>query len=207
MQNTHELMNLFSGFVIGDGCLRKGSFHGGQISEHSDYVMWQKEQLERLVETTLYVYPQQIDKRGYNKKEFWSLRTKKHPIFETLETRWYFSGRKTISIHDVKNFGWQQLATWFMDDGCAPLYKMETRRNGNMSICTHSFNEAEHRVLQRILYENFGLPFDVRSDKPYYHLFLRKKFSGDFYNGVSPFILPSFRYKLRTIDPNSEFRS
>ena len=94
-----------------------------------------------------------------------------------------------------------------MDDGTAPLYTVEPRKNGNMMLCTHSFNEAENLMLQHILYKNFGLPFDVRRDNNYRYLFLRKKFSGDFYNGIKSFVLPSFQYKLRTIDPNSEYRN
>lgn len=203
---THEMMNLFSGFLIGDGNIQNGSFRGGQVYTHKDYVLWQKEQLENLTSVRLTVIPEHVDSRGIVSHEFWSIVSRKTPLFETLYDRWYFNGRKTISIHDVKNFGWQQLATWFMDDGCAPVYTKELSRNGNMSIATHSFSEAEHVVLQRILYENFGLPFDVRRNGKYRHLFLKKRFSGDFYNGVKPFILPSFQYKLRTIDPESDLR-
>lgn len=204
---THEAMKFISGLVIGDGNIQNGAFRGGQIVDHSDYVLWQKEQLEKITSVHLSIRPERIDERGVKNKEFWFITTKKLPLIETLQNRWYFGGRKTISIHDVESFGWEQLATWFMDDGTAPLYTTEVRRNGNMMLCTHSFNEAENLMLQHILYKKFGLPFDVRKDGDCRYLFLRKKFSGDFYNGVKPFILPSFQYKLRTIDPDSKYRS
>lgn len=204
MQNKLETIKLLSSFVIGDGSLTKeGNLIVGQISEHEDYLMWQKSIIERVVPCSVYKQPEQVDKRGFNKKEFWQIRSKQHPLFRTLFERWYHFGRKTISIHDVKNFGWKEMAVWFMDDGSAPYYVAEERRRGNMMLCTHSFSEAENKVLQRIIYENFSLPFDVRKNGKYYFLFLRKKFSNQFYDGVSPYIFDSFKYKLRTISPAS----
>lgn len=201
--NKLELTKLLSSFVIGDGSITKdGNLIVGQTVEHSDYVLWQKEIIEQLVPCSIYKRKSGIDKRGVSYKEFWQVRSKKHPFLSTLYERWYHYGRKTISIHDVKNFGWQELAVWFMDDGSAPMYMVEKRRRGNLMLCTHSFSEAENKVLQRILYENFNLPFDVRSSGKYHFLFLRKKFSNQFFDGVSPFIFDSFKYKLRTIDPD-----
>ncbi len=185
MQNKLELTKLLASFVIGDGSLTKeGCLIVGQISEHEDYLLWQKEVIEKVVPTKLYKQPAHIDKRGVNNKEFWRIRSGQHPLFKTLYDRWYHYGRKTISIHDVKNFGWQEMAVWFMDDGSAPMYNAEKCRRGNLKLCTHGFSEAENKVLQRIIYENFSLPFDVRKSGNYSFLFLRKKFSYNYKIGI-----------------------
>lgn len=199
--NTHELTVLVSSFVIGDGSLRCEDKNAGysckQIIKHKDYILWQARVLENITPVRVVEKDGYVDKNGVNHQPTISVQTRRHPFFTTLYNRNYFSGRKTVSIHDVKNFDWRSLANWYMDDGYI-LRASDVSQRGGVFLCTDNFNHAEVLMLQKLLYTNFELPFSLRKRGFTYRLHLTPKNSKKFIDGVTPYIFDSFKYKLHT---------
>lgn len=208
--NEFELTQTISSFLFGDGFLRmrngvkNATYACTQIAEHEDYLMWQKSILENLTSVSVYVAEEHIDKNGTKHKKSIRIETKSHPFFTTLYERWYMHGRKTFSVHDANNLNWQGLANWYMDDGYI-LNSSDASQRNTIWLCTDNFTHAEVILLQKILFENFELPFNIRKRDKFYRLVLRKKFTRQFANGVKPYVFDSFKYKFRTID--SDFLS
>lgn len=207
--NNFELTRLVSSFVIGDGSLLQNTTNArysmGQISTHKDYVDFQASVLEQVTPVSVKLYPAYVDKNGVGHKEVYRIETRSHPFFTTLRQRNYFQGRKTVSLHDVKNFDWQSLAIWYMDDGYI-LRASDKSQRGAVFLCTDNFSHAEVLMLQKIVYEKFGLPFNLRKRNNFYRLTLIPKNAGKFLEGIEPFVFPSFQYKLHTNGSLAEAR-
>lgn len=89
------------------------------------------------------------------------------------------------------------LAFWFMDDGSKAPY-------GYM-LHTENFLLTECKYLQQLLGKKFGLEVTIHSDtrpktnsmsKTYYKLYIRASSRSLFTKLISPYIIPSMRYKL-----------
>lgn len=211
--NKQELTKLISAFMLGDGCLRKwnarpnlpAAYYLSQVDRHKDYVEWQQSVLEQLTGTTLRHYDASL-KDGVNRQGYYRLESKPHPFLETIRERWYHDGRKTISLHDLKQLDWQMLAIWYMDDGYK-LVSSNKYHHGNVFLCTDCFTEAEVTLLQKIIYTNLGVAMDIRQrgtkkdGTRIYRLVARNAQAEKFIEGVTPFIFESFSYKIRTESP------
>lgn len=204
-----ETSNLIASFVIGDGSLPKNAknarYSCKQILAHEDYIRWQAEILSRVTPVKIYFGEAKVDSNGVNHQKTISVETRSHPFFQTLRDRNYFQGRKTVSLHDVKNFNWQSLAIWYMDDGYI-LRSDNKYHSGNVFLCTDNFSHAEVLTLQKLLYAKFDLQFDTRKRNDTYRLMLKGKNSHRFLEGIAPFVFPSFQYKLHTEGSLAEAR-
>ena len=200
--------------MLVDGCLRiwnqrpnlNAAYSLSQIADHEDYVNYQKEILEEITSVSLKKYDAFV-KDGVSKKSFYKLETKPHPFFQTLRERWYHNGKKTISLHDLKQFDFEMLAIWYMDDGY--ILRTENKyHKGNIYLCTDNYTEAEVVLLQKIIYNNTSVAMDIRKrgkkkdGTQIYRLIARNEQASKFIEGVKHYIQPSFKYKLHT--ENSE---
>lgn len=202
MLNKKELTKLISAMVIGDGSLRKwkGVKNAGytlsQIATHKDYVDWQANVIDHITKPTI-TYYNAIDGHQASYK----LWTNSHPFFTALYDRIYFDGRKSVSTHDLELFDWQVAAIWFMDDGYRLKAEMTAQR-GNVFYCTDNFTHAEVILLQKVLYNKLNISFNIRKrgykkdGTQIYRLAATKDNAERFIEGIFPFILPSFEYKL-----------
>lgn len=200
VKDRKVLFKIISAMLLGDGSLERASpksnarYRLSQSSVHLDYVQFQESVLNELTSVTVKEYPEYTDKRGYVNKSHLKLQTKTHPVYTTLHRQHYHMGRKTVSPHNLKMFDWVSMAIWFMDDG--------TNAKNSIILCSDSYNYAEQILLQKVIWESLGLPFDIRpvghtkDGSIRYRLVLRSAFFEDFYIGVKPFILDSFLYKL-----------
>lgn len=205
--NKKELTKIISSFVIGDGCLRvwrnvkNAGYSFAQISEHMDYIIFQKEVLEKITKTTLREYEESTDNSGIHRKKFCKLETVSHPFFTTLRERMYFNGRKTVSIHDLKLFDAQSAAIWYMDDGYI-LRSEDKSQRGNVFLCTDHYNQVEVIELQRVIYEKLNIPFNIRKrgsrkdGGQIYRLVATRDNAKKFIEVISSYVFPSFYYKL-----------
>jgi hypothetical protein len=199
--------------VLGDGGLRiwknrpnlPAGYSLSQIDKHEEYVKWQQSILENITGTTLHHYPPSV-KDGVNRQGYFKLATKGHPFFQTLRDRWYHTGRKTISLHDLSLMDWQMMAIWYMDDGY--ILKSDNKyHDGHVYLCTDNFTEAEVVMLQKIIYSSLGVAMDIRQrgrkkdGTRIYRLTAKNAQARKFLDGVTPFIFESFKYKVRTGNP------
>lgn len=208
-----ELTKLVSSFLLGDGCLRvwkdrpnmKPAYFLSQVDKHEEYVKWQAEVIGEICPVTIRHYPPSI-RDGVSRQGHFKLESKQHPFFETLRERWYHNGKKTVSLHDMKQLDWQMAAIWFMDDGYT-LNSSHKGHDGNVFLCTDCFSEAEVLFLQKAVYSSLGVAMDIRKrgttkdGSRIYRLMARNAQADKFLEGVRPYIFPSFNYKLRTKGP------
>lgn len=206
--NKREMTKLVSAMVLGDGCLRnwKGvknsAYNFSQIEEHYDYVQWQQLKLSEICETKIRRYEKMTDKNGVNHKSYYKLETLSNPFFTTLRSRMYFNNRKTVSIHDLKLFDKQSACIWYMDDGYI-LRSTDTSQRGSVFLCTDNYNHAEVIILQKVLYEKLGIPFNIRKrgtrktdGGQIFRLVATKDNAKRFLEKIYPFSFKSFEYKF-----------
>jgi len=210
--NKKELGKQVASMILGDGCLRiwKGVENAGynfvQIDSHEDYVKWQYEIVSQICKTSYRRYDEYIDKNNVHHKPSIRIETLSHPFFTTLRNRLYFCGRKTVSVHDLKNFDEQSACIWYMDDGY--LLKSEDKsQRGSVFLCTDHYNHAEVILLQKVLYEKLNIPFNIRKrgerkdGGQIYRLVATKENARNFLEKIYKFSFPSFAYKF-SLDEN-----
>ena len=182
------------GTILGDAHIALLKTHARLEINHSekqkDYVFWKYNEFPNRVGAK----PHEIhiaDSR-YNKiYKQWRFSTKIHPEFTGLHRMFYKKGKKVIP----KNIGLLltsplSLAVWFMDDG--------GRRNDSYGLFlnTLSFTESEHKILIKVLKENFSLECRMHWIQDGYRIYIPSKEAQKFCTLVYSYILPSMRYKL-----------
>ena len=202
-----ERIKLVSAMVLGDGSLRTWkscynyAYSFGQIAVHKDYVDWQADVLDGLSKVNIRYYDKRVSKDGVNHQAHYKLETGVHPFYTLLHSRIYNGRIKSISLHDLKLFDWQSAAIWYMDDGYRLKSQFQTH-DGNVFLCTDNYSHAEVIMLQKVLYEKLKIPFNIspkgksKNGTKMFRLKARKDNALRFIEGVEPYILPSFRYKL-----------
>lgn len=90
------------------------------------------------------------------------------------------------------------LAFWLMDDGGKLDYNKKplSRINKSIVLNTQSFTEAEVNMMCLELMKKFNLKCEIRSNKGKKIIVITEESFPIFYNLVSPYIIPSMRYKL-----------
>lgn len=220
-----ELTKIISSFVIGDGALsnlkqykgngayesnkiKNSKYYLKQLAIHKDYVEWQAEILENITQTKMTFNPSYIDSRGYSCKEQLSLYTKCHPFFTEMRKRIYINNKKTIDPHYLKLWDAKSLAILYMDNG---WLEKKINKNGaiyyRLALATHTFSYGDNMLFKKLIKEKYSIEFDIMKHKQKsgeYKFYLRnsKDNSLRFIDLVSPFILPSFEYKInKSVQP------
>ena len=143
-----------------------------------------------------------VDKRGYTCKEKLNLTTMCHPFYTKMRKNFYLDGRKMIHPHYMKLWTEQTLAILYMDDG---WLEKTLNKNGTIyyriGIATHNFTYGDNILLKKFIKEKFAIEFDVQRQKQKsgeYKWYLRnsKNNSLRFIDLISPYIFPSFEYKI-----------
>lgn len=90
------------------------------------------------------------------------------------------------------------LAFWLMDDGGKLDYNKKplSRINKSIVLNTQSFTEAEVNMMCLELIDKFNLKCEIRSNKGKKVIVITEESFPIFYDLVSPYIIPSMRYKL-----------
>lgn len=203
---THR--NVIVGSLLGDGCMeRNGRYVRLKIGhglQQKAYLEWKFEYLKSFVKQSS---PRFIEgafhrktKKRYKRIEFATLSLS---IFEEYWQKFYVKGEKCVPF-DISKYLTEPLAlaVWFMDDG----YK---RNDCNaMRINTDSFSLKEQRILQGCLLQNFGVWTAIHRKGAFWNLYIPSAHARKFCNILSPFIIPSMRYKISldpvTTDPERE---
>lgn len=135
-------------------------------------------------------------------RTYYSLWTARDSWLAETQERWYVqpSGpkerrRKVICKDDVVSLTPEQLAVWFMDDGC---YE-RTKRYVNISVC--AFTEDEVHFMQSILDKRFGLSSEVHGQVGRLTLYFSPKQTRALFAVISPTVklIPTMNYKVGEI--------
>lgn len=187
-----------SDFVLGDGGLyinkasgaKNAIYNTSKLSVNLDYIMWQAWVLSALTSVSVGLF----EANGMHKESV-RLATKSHPTYTTLHSRFYSTGRKEVSVHDLLKFDKVSLACLVQDDGAWNQNKDQSYYR--FYICTESFSEAENKLLRDTIAEKLNVHADVVNYKTKHRLCFKGKQVDKLYEIVQPMLAPSFYYKFR----------
>jgi len=225
--DKRTLIKYIAAFVYGDGGVYKHGnncrFEANCTMDHMDYILWRKSILENLTKVNTYELVFKNSANGFkHRKRAMKTYTRTHPTYTKVRNRLYLNNRKVFDPHYLKLFDWETLAIFFMDDGtCAYTPRHYTKVNGEemfynctpkVSLATLSHSYADNWLLKKTIKDNLGIEFNINKHsysenkkENMYQLVLRSKDYDTFVKEVSPFVLPSFMYKIKSVrrTPNS----
>lgn len=192
-----ELMKLCSFIIMGDGGVYKYTgnknycFIMNMIEDNKDYVEYCRDILNNITNCKI------SDRKDYNtdncnRRPQLRVTTSSHPFFTTLHDRIYTDKYKGLDPHAFKLFDWECLSILFMSDGSS-CYKNGYRE---VTLNMKRLSYGDQDFLRKQIKDKMGLEWNINKQNKYYYLRLRSKDIDKFYEGIKPFILPSFRYKI-----------
>jgi hypothetical protein len=185
----------FDGGLYVTGKCENAKYIMNMRTENLDYVEKVKQTLEE-AGIGVHVY----DRKDYNedgctRQPQVRLESRVHPKLTTIWERIYMDGKKVIDPHMLTLLDAEALAIIFMADGgryvdkrcnATPAYKLHTK----------GFSYGDNWLIKKAIKEKLGLEFNINRHGKYWFLSLRSKDSAKFEEIVSPYVLPSFSYKL-----------
>jgi len=124
-------------------------------------------------------------------KSTWYFSTISHSDFEDFYNYFYPCGKKRLPESLQQLLTPRALAYWYMDDGFL--------RNPTFAFSTANFNLEEHKALQYLLFNNWGLNTSIHglcSKSRHLSLYILTESAQKFLNLSKPFIVPTMLYKL-----------
>jgi hypothetical protein len=198
---TKEMDEYIIGTLLGDGHIEieKAYRKSGRLEichslKQQDYLLWQLNFVIGLTDT-LRTGESTTNGKTYKSCGFHTL---SHPKF--LEYRNLFYGPDGIKVikPSIKDrFTIKSLAVLIMDDG-------SHHRNDTMRIATDCFTLEDHRVLQNMLIDNFGLKANIgwekedkeANQKAHYYMWFNKTNAVKLSDLIRPHVIESMQYKL-----------
>lgn len=185
----------FDGGLYVTGKCKNAKYIMNMRTENLDYVEKVKQTLEE-AGIGVHVYDHKdYNEDGYTRQPQVRLESCVHPKLTTIWERIYIDGKKVIDPHMLTLLDAEALAIIFMADGgryvdkrcnATPTYKLHTK----------GFSYGDNWLIKKAIKEKLGLEFNINRHGKYWFLSLRSKDSAKFEEIVSPYVLPSFSYKL-----------
>lgn len=200
-----QLTKLISYFTIGDGGIYQvrngnGQFIMNMKKDNLDYVKWVEQTLLNITGVRIY------DRKDYNtdgciRAPQVRLESNRHPFLTKLRDRIYCEdGHKGLDMHTLKLLDWEAMAILFMCDGSTSEYLRPEigmkNSSVNVSLNMKRLSEAEQLVLKQTIRDNLGVEFNINRQNKYFYLRLRTRDVNTFMDGIEPYMMESFRYKI-----------
>lgn len=199
IRDKKRLIKLLSFLVMSDGSVHRNRGKGNclfsfsQTEDHKDFIEFVEGIVSNVTSCKTSLY-----KRSSPRKDLLKLYTPVHPLFNKLRDRIYVNSYKSVDKHALKMLDYEALAIMYMSDGCLGKSKNGqgyTTYTTTLGLCRLSYGDL--LLVKKALKDNLNLEWNiVRSGKKYYVLRLRMKDFDKFMEGISPYILDSFNYKL-----------
>lgn len=206
--NEKQLTKLISFFIMGDGgayaTKLNAKFIMNMKEENQDYIDWVDKTFSTFVGTKQYKR-EDYNKDGYNRKPQIRLETNTHPKITKIMERIYIDKYKGIDPHTIKLLDWEAMAILFMCDGSLYEDKPNPKKglinsSWNLTLNMKRLSYGDQLLLKQTIRDVLGVEFNINKQNQYYYLRLRSKDVEKFCKGVEPYMLASFRYKIRMID-------
>lgn len=201
---TEYQRQVLIGHLLGDGCLEIRGNAGRarlmveQSFKQREFVEWLFEIFKEFTKT----FPKEKDYLSSNSKGYF----KKHSIyFSTLSFKqfyeihkMFYSSKKKIIPDDIEDLLTPlSLTVWFMGDG-----SIKSKECNGRIINTHGFTKPEIENLCRILNKKFALRTSIRRQKDGLQIYISAKSAELLTKLITPYLLPSFYYKLPVLKVN-----
>jgi len=182
-----QLQNsIILGSLLGDGYLRIVPGRKNALLEinhtinQKDYVDWKYENLKSICRSC------PISRNGNGKRIAYRFNTKQHSELTRFHRLFYENNKKRIP----KNIKLDplMLAVWYMDDG-------SKCRENDVYLNTQQFDSKDQEKCIEMLLD-LGIESSINRDKNYKRIRIKKYSLPIFFKIISPFIIPSMKYKL-----------
>jgi len=178
--------SIIIGSILGDGYLRIVSGRKNALLEinhsitQSAYVDWKYTQLKELCKSG------PVMRHSNGTRIAYRFTTRQHPELSELHRLFYINNIKVIP--DSLVLDPMTLAVWYMDDGskCG---------EHNVYLNTQQFSRADQDRLMCLL-RSLGVESSLNRDKKYLRIRIRKSSLQNFFEIISPHVIPSMAYKL-----------
>ncbi|MDD2273951.1 MAG: hypothetical protein PHH29_17030 [Desulfuromonadaceae bacterium] len=196
-----QLTKLISFMTMGDGGVYNytktgnAKFIMNMVEKNEDYVMYCKDILENITSCKV----TRIIKDATRQTQL-RLETASHPFFNTIRDRIYVMTYKSIDLHALKLLDYEALSFLYMSDGCLGRdFRPEIgmiNPSYNITLNLKRLSYGDLFLLKKALKDKLDLEFNINKHNQYYYLRLRTKDITKFIEGITPYILPSFLYKV-----------
>lgn len=193
--------------LLGDGSVgvppdgsKNAKYRQPKTVDHTDYVDWLAERLESVTPTNRYEWQPKLG----NAKRQVMLQSRTHPFYTAFRNRMYPNGNKVVDPHYLTLIDWEFMAVWFQEDGSTVVDRDYVRP----IICTDCFSYGDNHLLRKAVGERLGIDLNVASyrarGKQMWRLRVRPSDINKFMDGIEPFVVKSFSYKIcRTVGSSS----
>lgn len=179
---TDSQKSIIVGCIFGDGYMRCKNNAHLQVTHslnQKNLVDWKYHWLKEMVKTSPTYY--------YNNgRHCYRFFTRSLQALTPIYKQFYKNGVKIIP--ESVEINALSLAVWFMDDG--------SKTYNTVYLNTQQFTEDNQQNLRAKLFENWGIRTTLNKDKKYFRIRIRVESIQQFVKLVSPFVIPSMRYKL-----------
>jgi hypothetical protein len=196
LTDPKELTKLVSFLVMGDGGVhmtgRNAYFVMTQREDHLDFIEYAQVILANVTGTRI----SYVDRSGDSLRNQWRLSSRTHPTFTRLRERIYTAEHyKGLDPHALKLLDWEAAAILYMGDGSF----VERRRKVTLNLKRLSYGDQV--LLKRALEEKRMGAWNIHRQNQYTYLSLATRHQDLFLEGVAPYVVPSYQYKLGRLAP------
>ncbi|OGL64460.1 hypothetical protein A3B21_05245 [Candidatus Uhrbacteria bacterium RIFCSPLOWO2_01_FULL_47_24] len=179
------------GSLLGDGSIsatgggKRFRFEVRHGAKQKEYLDWKYEVLKNLVRT-----PPKYQEQNNS----WRFRTISFPEFTDFR-RWFYHGTQKVIPDELENLITHPkvLAVWYMDDG---NLRREYGKTYGCMLNSQSFTYDDNKKLSELLRKEYGIAPMLQRNHGKYRLYFGAGSWRKFCAIVTPYIVPSMRYKL-----------
>ncbi len=180
---TEEQKDILLGVLLGDGAMRKKTQALLEINhsiKQKEYVDWLYQKFKNYVGTEPKIRKSNGNRIAYR------FTTKSLPQFTQYYDFFFTQKRKHVPFSlIIKPL---TLAIWYMDDG--------SRCDTDIYLNSQQFSQVEQEFLVNLLNQQYEIKSSLNRDKKYWRIRIKKESVMTFMNLISPYIIPTMRYKL-----------
>lgn len=201
INDKKHLYKLLSFMIMGDGGVYSYNKSGNarfimnMLHKNEDYVQYCKSILENITSCKI----TEVQKEG-NRQLQLRLESKTHPIFTKMRDRIYVNNYKSIDNHALNLLDYEALSFLYMSDGSLGKYFRPEigMKNPSYKVTLNlkRLSYGDLYILKKALKDKLDLEWNINKQNKYFYLVLRMKDFNKFIEGISPYILPSFQYKI-----------
>lgn len=187
---------MFDGHLMFPGDSVNACLVINMLEKNSDYIEYVIRSLDEVPVGYKQSYPPIYTKDGYDRQQQIRLQSHNHPIFTKIHERMYIGHHKCIDPHMLTFMDAEFLAIAFMADGSRYLDKRWIGAKPQYRLHLNNHTYGDLMLFKKSVKDTFGLEINTRKKGSKFDLAVPTAFTELFEEIVSPFILPSFQYKI-----------
>lgn len=187
---------MFDGHLMFPGNSVNACLVVNMLQKNEDYIDYVISSLEELPVGYKKSLPAIYEKDGYKRQQQIRLQSHNHPIFTKIHSRIYIKGHKVVDPHMLTFMDAELLAIAFMADGSRYVDKRWKGSKPSYRLHLNNLSYGDLMLIKQSLKKVFSLESNIHRKGDKFDLAIPNGFSDFFEEIVSPYILPSFQYKL-----------